>query len=519
MPPEQPHPKTSTAKNRRLNVRLLISIAVATILLGVGISQLHGLQVKRNAGALIEQSNRAESKGDLIKAEEYLKLFLGYQPDHAAALAKYGLIRAALARTVDDQIQTIRVFEQSLRVDPNRRDIRRRLVDLAMRLKWFPVAETHLKTLLGRPEPGKSDQGGKGMPENGELEYLLGQCAEGEMNYAQAVDWYKDAVAHAPQQIEGYLRLADLLRNRLSDASAADRVMDAQGIKDGLIAANNRFFRAFLERARYRKKYQIKGADQDVARALDLAPKDAEVLLTAAAFAMERGDVDLARRHVTMGLECNPRNWRLSDAMASMARTLGQPTEAEAYLRRGIEASADPEGHSRMLWALADVLIDEGKWTDAKQAIERLGQERVRPELLKYLDARIRVGEAKWIEASTELEAIYPLLLGKSELAYQAALLLGTCYLQLGDIDRRYAAFRRSVSLDPQGMAGQLGLAATLAAMDRLDEALASYRRLIEQAPTAGPAMARLLILRNLRSPVAHATGGRSKRSWPGRPG
>ncbi len=331
MPPEQPHPKTSTAKNRRLNVRLLISIAVVTVLLGVGISQLHRLQVKRNAGALIEQSNRAESKGDLIKAEEYLKLFLGYLPDNAAALAKYGLIRAGRARTVDDQVQTIRVFEQALRVDPDRRDIRRRLVEVAMSLKWLPVAQTHLKTLLGRQEPGNSDQGGKGTPENGELEYLLGQCAERETDYARAAEWYKDAVAHAPQQIEGYLRLADLLRNRLSDSSAADRVMDAQEMKDGLIAANDRSFRAYLERARYRKKYQIQGGDQDVARALELAPKDADVLLTAAVFAMARGDVDLARRHLTMGLECIPRNFRLFGALRAVDGGTGLGSGGRAH--------------------------------------------------------------------------------------------------------------------------------------------------------------------------------------------
>ncbi len=489
MPPKQPRPQTSTAKNKRLNVRLLISLALATILLGAGIARLHRLQIKRNAGALIEQSNRAESKGDLIKAEEYLRLLLGYQPNHAAALAKFGLIRAARARTVDDQIQTIRALEQALSVDPDRRDVRRRLVEVAMSLKWLTVAQTHLETLLGRHEPGSSDQGRQGAPENGELEYLLGQCAEGQKDYAQAADWYKAAVAHAPQQIESHLRLADLLRNRLNDASAADRVMDAQEIKDGLIAANNRSPWAYLERARYRKQYQIKGADQDVARARELAPKDTDVLLT-----------DLAS---AMGLERNPRNWRLSDAMASIARRLGQPREAEAYLRRGIDASADSEVRNRLLWALADVLIDEGKWSDAQEAIERLGKARVQPELLNYLDARIRVGEAKWIEASTELEAIYPLLLGKPALAYQADLLLGTCYLQLGDIDRRHAAFRRAVSLDPEGKAGQLGLAASLAAMERLDEALFLYRRLIDQEPTAGPAAARLLIQRNLRSPAA----------------
>ncbi len=177
MPRKKPHPKkNSTPKNRALNFRLLISFAVATILLGGGIFLLHRVQVKRNAGALIEQSDRADSKGDLQKAAEYLRLFLGYHPNHAAALAKYSLIRATMARTVDDQVQAIGVLEQALRVDPDRRDIRRRLVELAMSLKLHRVAGAHLKTLLGRKQPGNRDQGRKATFENGELEYLLGQC-------------------------------------------------------------------------------------------------------------------------------------------------------------------------------------------------------------------------------------------------------------------------------------------------------------------------------------------------------
>ena len=55
------------------------------------------------------------------------------------------------------------------------------------------------------------------------------------------------------------------------------------------------------------------------------------------------------------------------------ARRSGQPKEAEECLRRGIDASDDPEGRSRLLWVLADVLIDEGKWADAKAAIETSG--------------------------------------------------------------------------------------------------------------------------------------------------
>ena len=276
--------------------------------------------------------------------------------------------------------------------------------------------------------------------------------------------------------------------------------MDARELAGGLVASNGESFRAYLERARYRKQYKLEGADQDVARALELAPKDAGALLTAAAFAIERNDLDLARRHLTTGLAHDPRNWQMSDAMAWIARRSGKPKDAEESLRRGIDAADNPEGRRRLRWVLADVLIDEGKWADAKKAIENLSEQNVRPELVKYLTARISVGEARWIDASNDLEAIYPLLVAEtSRLTYQADLLLARCYEQLGDIDRRYAAYRRAISLDPQGIGGQLGLAQTLVAMDRIDEALAAYRRLIDQEPSAGTAAARLLILRNLR--------------------
>ena len=437
---------------------------------------------------------------------------MAYQPNHPEALVKFALIQATLARNVEEQTQAIQLLEKALRVSPDRRDVRRRLIAIAMSLKAYQTAEIHLQTQLGRQQPGEPNTRRSRTPENGELEYLLGQCSEAEGDYSLAARWFKDAIADAPEQIDAYLRLAEVFRNRLSDANAADRVMDAREIKAGLVASNGRAPRTYLERARYRKRYQINGADEDVKHALQLAPNDADVRLIAAEFAIERADFDQARRHLTIGLEQNPGSWRLSDSMASIERRSGNLVKVEERLRRGIETSADPEGRSRLMWVLADVLIDEDKWTDAKALMKRLGQDRVLPELLKYLDARIKAAESNWIEAAAELEAIYPLLVGKSALAYQSALLLGRCYERLGDIDRRYDAFRRAVALEPQATAGQLGRAETLAVMGRHDEAIRSYRNLMGKAPTVAPALGRLLILRNLDRPAEQRDWGEVER-------
>ena len=487
---------------RRLNVRLLVWLLVPSIVFGFVIRALHHIQMDRHASVLLRQAQKSEMQGDFVKAEEYLRLLLGYRRDDPTAFAKYGLIFANRAESPNDRMQAFRILEQALRLKPDQADVRQRAVDVALSLDLFRVAETHLKVLLGRSEPDKEGTVRPAATGDGELEALLARCSAGLEDYAQAALWYKDAIGHAPHRIESYVHLSELLRTRLGDMSGSDRIMDARETKDGLIGSNSRSAPAYLERARYRKKYGIGGADLDLARALELAPNDADVLLSAAESASERGEFDRSRGHLGVGLECNPGNWRLSAASATVARLMGKPHEAEAVLRRGIEASTDRDGRGHLLWVLADVLIDEGRRPDAREVIERLTQERARPELLSYLSARINIGEAKWIEAVKELEAISPLLADKSSLAYQTQLLLGACYEQLGDIDRRHEAFQRAVSLDPSATAGQIGLAASLAAMGKIDEALAVYWRTIIQQPNIGPAVARLLIRRNLRRPV-----------------
>ena len=136
-----------------------------------------------------------------------------------------------------------------------------------MRLFRFDDAEAHLKVLTGESTAAAEKPLPTPTAEQAELQDLLAQCAFERRDYSEAARRYKDAIALAPQRVETYVRLADLLRNALEDPAAADRVMDARKVNDGLIAAAGHSFRAYLERGLYRKKYQIDQAEQDVARA------------------------------------------------------------------------------------------------------------------------------------------------------------------------------------------------------------------------------------------------------------
>ena len=53
---------------------------------------------------------KSEMQGDFVKAEEYLRLLLGYRRDDPTAFAKYGLIFANRAESPNDRMQAFRIF-------------------------------------------------------------------------------------------------------------------------------------------------------------------------------------------------------------------------------------------------------------------------------------------------------------------------------------------------------------------------------------------------------------------------
>jgi len=468
---------------------------------------VYRLHVRRTASALLKKADQAMAAGDLAKAEESLRLYLGYKWDHPGVLASYGLVLSKLARTQKERLEAFLVCARALGLDPSRHGLRRQAADLAMSIGRFSDARFHLKTLLGRAEPGKAEKGPMATPEESALEYLIAYCSEAQFDFADAALWYQDAIAHDPAHIDGYVRLASLLRSRLNDAEAADRIMDAGAVKHGLIAANPQSPRAHLERASYRQKYHLPGVDEDLARALELNPNEGVVLLACALRAMETRDFDAARRHVTRGLKVDPKNWHMSAALASVERQTGHAEEAKTCLQRGIDAAVDPHGRHELSWALADLLIDQHRWAEAGRVIDSMDRREVLPEPLQYLQARIKAGQGQWIEAAKDFEAIYPALLRQPALAYQANILLAECYRQVGAVDRRHSACSRAITLDPMALPGRLGLAQTLEAMGRCDESLARYRDLLDQVPSVRMDVARLLVRINLRRPA-------SQRDW-----
>src|SRR5207253_2082126 len=158
---------------KTLNLKFLGCLLGGIAVAAAGVHFLHGHQLRRNAGALLREATWAEEQGEFEQAGQAFRQYLALVPGDTDALAQYGLMLDTRATTDRDRHRTMAVLQQVMAREPQRHDIRRRLVEIATRLEWFTLARDHLDALA------------QASPDNAELEYLLGRCEEGNAQYAK----------------------------------------------------------------------------------------------------------------------------------------------------------------------------------------------------------------------------------------------------------------------------------------------------------------------------------------------
>ena len=478
---------------RTLNYKLLGVLLIVGILGLGGMHLLHGYQVRRTAGVLLARAEKVGGEGKLQDQLDLLRRYLAYRPDNVDALEKYGLILAR-ATSKEPRAQALETLDRVLTRDPSRRSTRKVAGDLAFGLDQFDAARTHYEALE------RSTPGGEAA-----LEEALGRCEEESKRPAEAVSWLEKAIGHDPGRVEASARLARILRKQLNRPDRADLVMDAREDKSGLIAKNPGSAKAYLARALYRREFAIPGAEDDLVRALGLAPDDPEVLLAAA----ESARADAAARLLEHGIEVQPTNPRFYEGLATLEARQGRRGRAIERLGEGIRRL--PEDRN-LRWILAELEIDEGRRDEAAAEIEKLRLMGSGPTLLEFLQERLLFGEHRWTEAARRLAVTAPTLesiAGAIGLAKRAFLLLARCHAQLGNPDMRYAAARRAVALevdDPTlAVAAREELALALAGLGRLDEAAETYRvalRMPEAPDRLLVELGKVLVVKNLRLPA-----------------
>lgn len=471
---------------RRLNLRRVAILMVAIIVVGGATHLLHGFQMSRIASVFLREARRAEAEHRPAEALRELRNYVKLAPDDIEGLALYGKQLADLGR-VEPAYMTL---EKVLRNEPERADVRRMLVRLAIQLGRFSEARANLDELL------------KQSPKDSELWELKGICLFSQSEYVQAQEMFKTAINISPDRLGCYGLLASLLATKLKKPA------EAAACVNQMVTSNPENFQAYLNRGLWlmQQRNQIEPSPElrdskstsnnavreerlneiasDAQRARELAPESADVLAFAARVAIASQLYDDARQTIEKGLGLHRMDSRFYLALADVEIASSNSTAALEALKRGVVAV--PGDHD-LRWNLANSLIDQGMRTDAAIEIEQLRNAKHPSELIGYLESRLLIQAGQWQEAIQRLDSIRPRLQEWPNLVKQTDVLLAKAYRETDSSDQQLACYRRAVTLDPQWIPGRIGLAETLLAGNFIRQASEEYRRILS-IPGAPPA-------------------------------
>jgi cellulose synthase operon protein C len=480
---------------RKLNVRFLLILLAVFTLAGSGLYLLHRFQQDRIARALLWQADHARDEGQVERAALFYSQYLEFRPGDQDTRVAFG---AMLEKSLEKQSvgsrnpnSIIFLYEEALKVDPSRSDVRRRVVKLYMlpRMRRYSDAMAHL------------DQLQKDLPEDGEIWQLRGLCLEGTAKYEEATDALRQAIRFPPEQIQSHELLARILRQRLNRNQEADATIDQ------MIAQHGQSPEAHLARARYIMENNLGEIDKDVAQAIQLAPENAEAILLAARVEHSHQRIPEAVKLLEKGIQLYPDDARMYRHLAWIEYHLKQRDSARQHLQTAIEHCSDAyELHT----ALAELLIQGKMFDQVDKIISELKSKGVREDRIQYLTARIAVEQEHWVEAVNMLEKLRTEARNNADLSVQLNLLLAHCFRHLNDTDRQQESLKKTLEFDAQNVLARQGLATLYASLGRLSEAIQEYQQMLSfpNPPfTALADMVRLMIARKQRDPE-------DKQSW-----
>ncbi len=479
---------------RMINYRFVAILATASGVFFSSIYAIHGWQMRRNAGSLIELGERARESGDVGKAREYFDRYVGMVPGDSNALATLGVL---LNESSDDQGTLRRVFaiyEDVLRSDPTREDIRRRQIETAMSIGRFSDALAHVKILR------------QVYSTDGELALKAGLCQQELGDPDAAAESYAQAIEFSPRLIDAWARLASLRSELLDDPEGGAELLDR------LVDQNSSDAAAWLVRAKFRQRSgDLDAAAEDMREALNRARENTDLLLAAAelgyariAAARSRGQFPKAdrllhesRRLIRQAVGLEPQRVDLRLQSILIESHLGDQQQALDELAGLLDRHP---GDSRAHLLLADLTIERGDFDKATEALDLLPRTPASDAMRLFLDGRIAMAKQQWQTALAQLREARRFQADMPEMLERTDLAIAACYREVGDVSAEVSALRQIVKYHPKSIPGRLSLAAALLRQQDLDGAIIEYRPLAS-LPHVRLLLVRLLILQNLGLP------------------
>lgn len=492
---------------KRLNLPLLIALALLLVGGVAGLALLHRYQMRRNAETMAVDAQRRLDAGEEQEAMTLLAKYLALRPADAARQRQYAellLRQAESGRATPRTVKlTIAAMETAMRSFPDDDALRERFATFLFAVNERGPARDHFEILMqrlkkaGGAEPAALDgaaplaaaaagEGGERLDaEQIAVRFAITASSLGRFDEAESVlaglvdfDPVKRRFPADPVAGKGapaaFVALAHILEEQRGDDRAASAVIER------LAAVHPDDKNALQLAARWYVGHRDgQAAEAALLRARAMAPDDVDLAFLDYQTAMMRGDVAKAGEILAGPLSTAEPVPPIILARSGFRQRQGDVDGALEILRGALEQRPDePLFHT----AILSVLADAGR---IDQLRDQLAVSRPKvpttAEILLYADALIAIKERRWLEAQRLLEDLRPRVARDKQLSRQVDVCLADCHRALGQFDQANEARRRALT-SSTGVSQALFLEMDeLEREGKLDESLAMADSLIEQ--------------------------------------
>lgn len=462
---------------KRLNIKLAVSLLVGFLVVGLSVHFLHGFQVERNAGTLLEEAEEARAAGRNEEALEAIERYLKHRPKDTTAHVFRAEVAHAIAESEDASRRAISAawtaMETAVRQDPENYDLRRKLLTYVFKINFYQGALEHAKLL---DAAGKAD---------GEVLMILATCylrtgdfdraaetAQRMIGYDPIVKEFDPQKAAAADQIDAYRMVAELLREKSGDEEQADRVIEQ------MVATNEKSVHAHLGRYHYWDRYHDAAkAKESLDKAFALDPESPDVILPRTEQALQEKNYDQAEQILQAGLQKHPKEEDIYRGLAIVAQQRGDKKAAKQHLKAGLEKV--PESLV-LLVSLLQTQVEEPDVAGARETLKTIKKLDFVPPVVLMYEGQLLAIEGKWKEAIPKLTEARTKLQHLPGAVSQVDMLLGACYGWLGESDLAMQAYRRVSNAQAGLTNADFGVATTLFKSGKNAEALKLFEAIAE---------------------------------------
>lgn len=480
------------------------TIVVVSILFGV-VLLVHERQLRSLRIAFLQRAEASEAEGQHDKAAEYLFQYLQLSQDEqekSKLLEQIAATKDQGIKTPQDKLAAIKWYYRAVGALPNRSDLHARLAMLLLETRQFSLAEEQAKIGLG-VEPSSIPcqrveclaqfalyRQGKPISLNELTEKLAALNAAHPHDVKIATTLARIYRSHNPVTEEQLGQTADDVIDAMVDAAKQREANPSESVTSApaKVVEENRY-EPYLARYLYRTEYDLAGASEDIARAVEIAPSEPTVLLTAAQAAARSTDHRQALEFYKRLAVVSPHDTRAHLGIGQSFYKLGQTNSAIQSWRDGL-GNSDPNDLAINV-RLADTLLGLMRLDEAetvigtvRNAIEGLsssGREYLRDWAVAshaLLTAKLDLARNRYPAAISTLRRVATT--AKDQLArddgvtlsHQAWILLGRTYSLLEQWEDAAVSFDRALELLPTSMESRVAAAQAWAATGRLGKAI-----------------------------------------------